>query len=176
MATANQSWRRCNLEADDLVMLRTENLLVLCANQDQSQWKLQYPSARAYTTVEFHGLNAVKSELLVDMVIQDTVYIRRLKKYTTAWFGDNPPSRSVQTVRNNVGTIQCHYVLERITLHMQMRGANGGYRYHIKWEGYDHDEITWVPVGSHSKPIQILDDCKKRHGLERTKAIWTRKR
>lgn len=65
-------------------MLRTENLLVLCANQDQSQWKLQYPSARAYTTVEFHGLNAVKSELLVDMVIQDTVYIRRLKKYTTA--------------------------------------------------------------------------------------------
>jgi hypothetical protein len=71
--------------------------------------------------------------------------------------------------------IQRSYVVEAITSHKRAPGIKGGYKYQIKWAGYDDDEMTWEPAANLSKAKKMLDDYKKQHGLGETKVKRKRK-
>jgi len=119
--------------------------------------------------IKFCWPNAVEQELLADMTNYDTVNNIRLKMYTADWASEKPPPPQGQTVQDTDGTIQHAYVVEAFTLHKRALAVNGGYRYQIKWEGDNNDEVTWEPAANLWKPKQILFDYKKQHRLGETK-------
>jgi hypothetical protein len=54
-------------------------------------------------------------------------------------------------------------------------GVKGSYKYQIKWEGYDDDEMTWELATNLSKAKKMVDDYKKQHRLGETKVKQKRK-
>jgi hypothetical protein len=66
--------------------------------------------------------------------------------------------------------IKRSYVMEAIISHKKALRIKGGYKYQIKWEGYNDDEIT-----GNQPPISLLDKYKKQHGLGETKVQLKRK-
>jgi hypothetical protein len=99
------------------------------------------------------------------MSIHDTVNVSRLKKYIADPTREKPPPPPVRAVMDKHGTIQRSYVVEAIVSHKKAPGVKGGYKFQIKWEGYDDDDMTWEPAANLSNAKQILDDYKKQHGL-----------
>ena len=164
-AEANKSRRPCTLQVGDLVMLNTKDLPITYASQDPSRRKLQYPWAGPYRIIMFRGPNAVELELPKDMSIHDTVNVSRLKKYIADPTREKPPPPPIRAVMDKHGTIQRSYVVEAIVSHKKAPGIKGGYKFQIKWEGYDDDDMTWEPAANLSNAKQILDDYKKQHGL-----------
>jgi hypothetical protein len=167
-AEANSSRRPCTLEVGDFMMLSTKDLLITYTNEDRSRRKLQRPWAGPSKIIKFHGPNAVELELMADMTIHHTVNVSRFKKYTADWERENPPLPPVPTVRDKDGTIQDSYVVKAITSYKRALGVKGGYKYQIKWEGYDDNEMTWEPAANPSNAREMLDDYQKQHGLGET--------
>jgi hypothetical protein len=99
------------------------------------------------------------------MTIHDTVNVSRLKKYTADLSQERPPPPPVRTVTDKDGSIQCSYVIEAIISHKKAMGIKAGYKYQIKWERYNDNEMTWKPAANLSKVKQMLDDYKKQHSL-----------
>jgi hypothetical protein len=157
------------------MMLSTKDLPITNANQDPSRRKLQHLWARSYKITKFRGPNTVELELLADMMIHDTVNISRVKKYTAGRAQEKPPPPPVRTVRDQDGTIHCSYVIEAITPLKIAPGVQGGYKYQIKWKGYDDAEMTWAPAANLSKAKEMLNDYKKQHGLGEMKVKQKRR-
>jgi hypothetical protein len=109
------------------------------------------------------------------MMIHDTETVSRIKKYTADQAPEKPPPPPVWTVRDKDGTIQRSCVVEAITSHKRAPGVKGGYKYQIKWEGYDDDEMTWKPAANLSKAKEMLNDYKKQHGLGEMKVKQKRR-
>jgi len=141
-------------------MLSTQDLPITYVNKDPSRRKLQHPWAGPYKIIKFRGPNAVRLELPPDMTIYDTVNISRIKKYTVDRAREKPPTPPVWTVRAKDGTIQRWYDVKAITSHMRAPGVKGCYKYQIRWQGYDDNEMTWEPAANLSKAKQMLDDYK----------------
>jgi len=70
--------------------------------------------------------------------------------------------------------MQQSYVVEAIISHTWVLGVKGGYKYQIKCEGYDDDEMTWDPAANLSQAKRVLDDYKKQHKLGETKVKQNR--
>jgi len=120
--------------------------------------------------MKFNGTNAVELELPADMTIHDTLNVSRIKKYTADQVPEKPAPPPDWTVGDKDGTILHSYVVEVITSHKRATGVKCGYKYQIKWEGYDDDEMTLEPAAIHSKQRKCLMTTK--HNTDREKQEW----
>jgi len=141
-------------------MLSTKDLTITYTDLDPSRRKLKHPFAELYKIRQFCGPNAVKLQLTADMNIHDTANDSRLKKYTADPVSGKPPPHPVKTVRDDDVTIHFSYVMEEFTSHKRALGVNSGFKYQIKWEGSNNDEMTWEPADNLTKVKPMVEDYK----------------
>jgi hypothetical protein len=125
------------------VFLDAKDLPITYANVRPNRRKLIYRYLGPYEIVRMVNPNAVELDFPNDMKIHDVVNVSRLKVDRTDSLSERiyvtppPPVRTSRT-----GTT---HIIEAIVGHRPDEDKRAGWKYHVKWEGWDPKDNTWEP-------------------------------
>jgi hypothetical protein len=123
------------------VFLDAKDLPITYANVRPNRRKLVHRYLGPYMIVRMVNPNAVELELPNDMAIHDVVNVSRLKLDRTnderIYVTPPPPVRTSRS-----GTT---HIIEAIVGHRPYEDKRAGWKYHVKWEGWDSKDNTWEP-------------------------------
>jgi hypothetical protein len=123
--------------------LDAKNLPITYANVRPNRRKLIHRYLGPYKIVRMVNSNAVELDLPNDMKIHDVVNVSRLKVDRT----DNSNERIYVTPLPPVRTSRSGttHIIEAIVGHRPDEDKRAGWKYHVKWEGWDSKDNTWEP-------------------------------
>jgi hypothetical protein len=123
------------------VFLDTKDLPITYTNVRPNRQKLVHRYLGPYTIRKMMNPNAVELDLPNDMQIHDVVNVSRLKVDRTdndrIYVTPPPPMRTSRS-----GTT---HVIEAVVGHRQDEDRRAGWKYQVKWEGWDVTDNTWEP-------------------------------
>jgi hypothetical protein len=142
------------------VFLDAKDLPITYANVRPNRRKLIHHYLGPYKIVRMVNSNAVELDLPNDMKIHDVVNVSRLKVDRT----DNEriyvtPPPPVRTSRS--GTT---HIIEAIVGHRPDEDRRTGWKYHVKWEGWDPKDNTWEPEANLAGAKAMVDKYWETQG------------
>jgi hypothetical protein len=162
VAEANRFRRPVNdsIKKGAKVFLDAKDLPITYANVRPNRRKLIHRYLGPYQIVRMTNPNAVELDLPNDMAIHDVVNVSRLKLDRTdderIYVTPPPP---VRTSRSGTS-----YLIEGIVGHQPDEDRKAGWKYHVKWEGWDAKDNTWEPEANLAGGKPLLEEYWKKLG------------